>query len=203
MKFNTPLEYIFSAPSNVSVLRVLNERNVGISGREVSRLTDLSLRTVQVCLLNLEKTGIVKRYTGKREHQFVLDRKKHLTQSLIYSIFNVEREYREKILSSIKKALQKDAVSIILFGSAARGTDKIDSDLDICVVYVKSSNKIQEKVSILRTELSEKYNITLAPLFITAVQFKETGLKGKSPVKQIIKEGKVVAGKTIKQLLYG
>lgn len=203
MKLNTPLEYIFSAPSNVSVLRVLNERNVGISGREVCRLTDLSLRTVQVSLLNLEKTGIVKRYTGKREHQFVLDRKKYLTESLIHNIFNVEREFKEKVLSSIKKSLQKDTISLIIFGSTGRGAETIDSDLDICVVYVKSLNKIQEKVSILRTQLSEKYNITLAPFYITASRFKEPGLKGKSPVKQIIQEGKVIAGKSIKQLLYG
>lgn len=203
MKFNTPLEYIFSAPSNVSVLRVLNERNVGISGREVSRLTNLSLRTAQVCLLNLEKTGIVKRYTGKREHQFVLDRKKYLTKYLIHSIFNVEREFREKVLSSIKKAVQKDAVSVILFGSTVMGTDTIDSDLDICIVYVKSSGRIQEKVSGLRTQLSDNYNITLAPFYITAAGFKELGLKNKPPVTQIIKYGKVIAGKTIKQLLYG
>lgn len=203
MKFTSPLELIFSAPSNISVLRVLNERNIGISGREVSRLSKLSLRTVQVALQNLENTGIVKRFAGNREHLFVLDRKKFLSQNLIYGIFKTEKEFNSRVLHEIKKKIQKDTVSIILFGSAVRGADKINSDLDVCIVYSKGKTKIEEKVSELRTSLSDDFNITLAPFYITSSKFKEFGLKSKLPVKQIIKEGKVISGKTINQLVYG
>lgn len=203
MKFNNILEYIFSAPSNISVLRVLNERNFGISGREVARLTDLSLRTVQVSLLNLEKTGIVKRYTGKREHQFVLERKKFLTRNLIRHLFNVESEFNQNILSLIKKSLHKDVDSIILFGSVVNKNDTIDSDLDVCFVYSGSLKKIQDKISVLRTDLADEYQITLAPFFITSSKFRSLGLKGSPPVKDILKYGKVISGKSIKILLNG
>lgn len=203
MKFNDILEYIFSAPSNVSVLRILNERKIGISGREVARLTGLSLRTVQVSLLNLEKTGIVKRYTGKREHQFVLHRKNFLTRNLIQQLFDVEREFIQSILNLIRKSLSKDVDSIILFGSAIKGLDTIESDLDVCIVYSGSVNKIQDKISDLRTELTDKYNITLAPFFITVSKFRSLALKGSPPVKDILKYGKVISGKSFKILLNG
>lgn len=203
MKYNNILEYIFSAPSNVSVLRVLNERNIGISGREVARLTNLSLRTIQVSLFNLEKTGIVKRYTGKREHQFVLDRKNFLSKNLIYHLFNVEKEFNKSILNFIKKSLHKDVESIILFGSTVRGTDTIDSDLDVCFVYSGSLKKIQDKISILRTDLAQMYQINLAPFYITTSRFKKLGYKDNPPVKDILKYGKIISGKNFNSLLNG
>ena len=98
------LEYIFSAPSNVTVMRALNERNLGISGREVSRLTGLSLRTVQVCLSNLEKVGIVKRSAGKREHLFLINRQNFLSKKLIKQIFEIERNYNDRSNKLIKSA---------------------------------------------------------------------------------------------------
>jgi len=203
MIVNRILEHIFRAPSNISVLRVLNERVTGISGREAARLTGLSLRTVQVSLANLEHTGIVKRFTGKREHFFVLDRKKYLTKELIEEIFIQERDFQNAIKKIIKKELSKYCLSIILFGSVARQDEKIDSDYDVCIIYEKSKNKIEEKVSDLRSALSNTFNITLAPFYISYPKFKELGLKGKPPVNKIIKEGKLLFGKSIKELLNG
>lgn len=200
---NNILEYIFSAPSNVTVLRTLNERNLGISGRETSRLTGLSLRTVQVCLANLEKIGIIKRLTGKREHLFLINRQNFLTKNLINQIFETERNYNEEVYKLIKNSLKKESISIILFGSTARGDENISSDYDLCIVYKNNLKIIEEKVSVLRTSLFNLFNITLAPFYISASRFKNLGLQGKSPINNIIKEGKVISGKSVKELLYG
>lgn len=200
---NNILEYIFSAPSNVTVLRTLNERNLGISGRETSRLTGLSLRTVQVCLSNLEKIGIIKRLTGKREHLFLINRQNFLTKNLIKQIFETERNYNKEVYKLIKSSIKKESISIILFGSIARGDENISSDYDLCIVYKNNLSKIEEKVSVLRNSLFNSFNITLAPFYIPAFRFKKLGLQGKSPINNIIKEGKVITGKSIKELLYG
>lgn len=200
---NNILEYIFSAPSNITVMRALNERNPGISGRETARLTGLSLRTVQVCLSNLEKAGIIKKLTGKREHLFLINRQNFLTKNLIKQIFETERNYNEEVYKLIKSAIKKDSISIILFGSTARGDENISSDYDLCIVYKNNLKIIEEKVSTLRSSLFNLFNITLAPFYIPASRFKKLGLQGKSPINNIIKEGKVITGKSIKELLYG
>ncbi len=54
MLVNKFLENLFSAPSNVSVLRVLNERVIGITGRETARLTSLTHRSALKTLTTLE-----------------------------------------------------------------------------------------------------------------------------------------------------
>jgi predicted transcriptional regulator len=74
MIINNVLEHIFSSPSNVSVLRTLNSRMVGISGREVARISKLSNRTVQSVLANLESLGLVNRTIGGRDHLLTLNR---------------------------------------------------------------------------------------------------------------------------------
>lgn len=203
MIVNNLLEYIFSAPSNVTILRALNERNVGISGREVKRLTDLSLRTVQLSLANLEKTGIVKKFAGRREHLFLIDRGKFLSNALIDNIFETEKLFGEEIFKEIKRKSGKYCESIIVFGSVTRGEDTIESDLDICFVYKNSKKVIEDKISELRSILYNKFHISLAPLFLSKSVFKKSASEGKSPVKSIISEGKVISGKSIRELLNG
>ncbi|MFZ1519725.1 MAG: nucleotidyltransferase domain-containing protein [Ignavibacteriaceae bacterium] len=197
------LEFIFSAPSNISVLRILNERNVGISGREVSRLTGLSVRAAQVALINLSKCGVVKTLEGNRENLYSLDRQKYLSSELVEKIFLTESNYKLKIRSLIKSTLKGFSLSLIQFGSTARGNETIASDLDLCIVYENKLSVVEEKVSKLRTDLFKRYNITLAPFYISIQKFRISAKKSKSPVNDIIKEGIVICGKTIKELLNG
>lgn len=203
MVTNKILEFVFSAPSNITVLRVLNERNIGISGREVSRLTGLSVRAVQVSLTNLGKTGIVKIAEGKREHLFTIDREKYLVKELIEKIFNAEYDYSMQILKLIRTKLKPYTVSLIQFGSTARGNETPASDFDLCIVYAGKLKVIEEIVSKLRSELYILFNITLAPIYISAAKFRQLGKQERPPVNSIIKEGKIIAGKLIKELLNG
>jgi len=203
MVINNILEKIFSAPSNVTLLRALNERTIGISGREAARITGLSLRTVQVSLSNLENTGVVKRFAGNREHLFIFNRKNYLAKNLLDNLFIAETKYRQDVFKIIKLKLKNASHSIILFGSAARGSDNLKSDLDICLVYKPPKNKIEELVADLRTELSAVFSISFAPFYLTAAQFKEYGLNKKPLVNNIINDGKIICGKSFKELLDG
>lgn len=203
MVTNKILDYIFSAQSNLIVLRVLNERNAGVSGREASRLSGLSVRAVQNTLINLSKAGLVKIAEGNREHLFSIDREKYLIKELVEKIFETEREFYSSILKQIRTKLKPYAVSLVQFGSTARGEDTIKSDFDLCIIYDKKSGVIEEKVSELQSALFKTYNITLAPFYISTVKFRRLGSQSKPPVNNIIKEGRVIAGKTIKDLLNG
>lgn len=203
MVINKILEYIFSAPSNVTILRVLNERNLGVSGREVQRLTGLSLRTVQLSLVNLENMGVVKKFTGKREYLFLIDREKFLSKYLIDNIYETEKLFLKEVLIVTRKKISKYCESIILFGSAARGDESIESDLDLCIVYKGKLGIIEDIVSELRAALFNTFNITLAPFYISLTDFRKSGIKGKPPFNSIIKEGKVISGKSIRELLNG
>jgi predicted nucleotidyltransferase len=203
MATNKILDEVFSAQSNLKVLRVLNERNAGVSGREAARLTGLSVRAVQKTLVNLSKAGLVKIAEGHREHLYSIDREKYLVKALVEKIFETEREFNTGIQKQIRTKLKPYAVSLVQFGSTVRGEDTLKSDFDLCIIYDKNSGVIEEKVSELRSALFKTYNITLAPFYISTVKFRQLVKQSKPPVKNIIEEGRVIAGKSIKELLNG
>jgi predicted nucleotidyltransferase len=201
MIINRVLGHIFINTSNLAVLRVLNERIVGLSGRETARLAGISLRAAQLSLNNLESLKIVNRHYGGREHIFTLNRNNFIVKDIISEIFSAEESFRISVFKLITARLAKLTYSIILFGSVARQEESTDSDMDICIVYSKRLNEIEKAVSSLRDELNHKFGVTLAPFYITRKEFKTRVRKSKSPVDSIIKEGKVISGLSIKSLI--
>lgn len=201
MIINNVLQHIFSSPSNVIVLRTLNSRMVGISGREIARVSKLSNRTAQSVLANLESLGVVNRTIGGRDHLFTLNRNNIIASKLIKYIFEFEDGFSKEIISSIKKRLSLIVSSVILFGSVARKEEDYSSDFDLCIVYANNKNKIENIVSELRDKLFDDYKVTLAPFYITETDFKKRAKKNLSPVNNIIKEGILLAGKPIRELI--
>lgn len=201
MIINNILQHIFSSPSNVIILRTLNSRVVGISGREIARISKLSTRTAQSVLANLESLGLVNRTIGGRDHLFTLNRNNKIVSKLIKYIFEFEDGFRKEILSVIKKKISPLVSSLILFGSVARKEEEYSSDFDLCIVYNKDKTKIEKAVSELRDKLYDDYKITLAPFYITETDFKKKANKNLSPVNNILKDGILIAGKPIRELI--
>jgi predicted nucleotidyltransferase len=201
MIINNSLQYIFSAQSNVIVLRTLNSRVVGISGRETARISKLSIRNVQNVLAHLESLGLVNRTIGGRDHLFTLNRKNKIVSNLIKYIYEFENEFKGEILSLIKKKLSMVTSSLILFGSVARNEEDASSDFDLCIVYSKNKSKIESAVSELRDKLFDEYKITLAPFYILETEFKKRAKQNLSPVNSILKVGVLLTGKSIRGLL--
>ena len=107
MVINNILDYIFTNASNLAVLRVLNQRIVGISGRETARLAGVSLRSAQISLANLVNLKIIKRQIGGREHLFTLNRGPVLFQmKLLLNFFlqnkNLKLLFIKILLTSLK-----------------------------------------------------------------------------------------------------
>ena len=203
MVIHNILEKIFSAPSNITVLRVLNERVVGISGRETSRLAKISLRSAQNALSNLEALKIVTRQVGGREHFFTINRKSYISKRIISYIFEAEKDFKESLLLLIKRKLRKLTVSVIFFGSVARREEDYESDLDLCIVYSSHKKEIETIINELRDQVFENYGINIAPFFISSSKFKNEAKKNNPPVNKIVKEGIVISGKTISGLING
>ncbi|WP_337873090.1 hypothetical protein [Ignavibacterium sp.] len=65
------------------------------------------------------------------------------------------------------------------------------------------SQKNESVIPKLREILHLNYGVSLAPLLITKSEFHSKARNNLSPVKNIIKEGKILFGKTIKDLING
>lgn len=201
MVINNILDVIFTSTGNLAVLRVLNEKVTGISGRETARLAGIGLRSVQLALENLVDLKIVNVQIGGRENLYTLNRKNFISNEVITKLFWAEKKYKKSLFNKISDSLKNHTDSIILFGSVARKEESTESDLDICIVYHTSKTNIENTVNSLRDELFNEYGVKLAPLYITRAKFKKN--INKSPVREIIKDGIVISGEKIKSLLNG
>ncbi len=205
MIFHKVLNYVFSSFSNVAVLRALIHAKTGLSGREISRNAGISAKTALIALTNLENLKIVHRTIGGRDHLFVLNRKNYLVEQGMVPLLQTEAKYLLEIFELIKKHFSKACVSIIVFGSVARKEERIDSDLDICLVLKNSNvNKDIAKLKPAALELAaEKYGASLSIITFTGYQFIRRAQQKLEPVNNIIKEGVFIYGKPLKELLNG
>ncbi len=201
MIINKALDHVFSSQGTVKVLRVLNNSVVGITGRQIASLACITHQTAHNSLANLESLKLVNRVIGGSSHLFSLNRKNYLAKEIIQVIFESESNYRESIFSIIKKAISKHSISLILFGSVARKEESAESDLDLCIVYDKEKKLLEKQVNTLQDNLYKEFGVTLAPFYISAKEFTKRSKTNKPPVSDIKKDGIVISGKTIRELL--
>ena len=199
MLINNILDAVFSARSNIVILRAMINRNAGITGREVSRVSGLSPRACLNTLTSLENIGIIKRLRGGRDHLFVINRVHYLVSEAIIPLLNAEKVFLDEISKDIKSKLKNKCNSVYIFGSVARKDESPGSDFDICIVMNSSKERqiLEEEIAELRSRTFLKYGITLSPLFITLKEFVNKYNSDKPPVNNIVKEGFLIYGSKI------
>ena len=203
MIIHKPLNEIFSTYSNIAVIRELRYTKNGFTGRDIAKKSGLSAPAASTTLSHLESLKIVKRQIGGRDHIFTLNFSNYFVNKIVLPLLEAEDQYYNSIINEIKKTLSKEAVSIILFGSVARRQESVESDFDLCIVYAGSRDKkiLENKVSAIRDKFHNDFGITLAPFYISILEFKKRTKLNKPPIKSIIKEGIVITGKSIKGIL--
>lgn len=205
MKINKVLDEVFSARSNISVLRVLQNSVNGLTGREAARAAGLTPKACISTLTVLENLGIVKRVRGGRDHIFSLNREHFIVNNIILPVLNEEADYKKMIIKDIGKKLQRISLAVYLFGSVARKDDSVDSDFDICIVFKSDDEKdnLELAISELRNELYIKYGVNISPIYYTEKNFLNNYRSNKSPIPEIIRDAVLISGMPLRKLLNG
>ena len=79
----------------------------------------------------------------------------------------------KKLIPGLIHIFQDSITSIILYGSAARGTQTEESDLDIAVLIGAYTKEMHEQMTDLVVDLELEYNKVLSVLLIDHDKFKE------------------------------
>ena len=66
-----------------------------------------------------------------------------------------------------------------------------------------SKRKLEELISDLRMELFKIYGVSFAPFYISKKDFTNRARLKKAPIIDIIKEGKIISGKSLRELING
>lgn len=128
MTLNRPLDDLISPPM-AQILAVLERTNQPLSGRTIAALTGtVSQPTTSRVLIELGRRGLVVKVPGGYE----LNRD-HLSYRAIEALLGNFDEFEHRVREDVA-VWETPPLSVILFGSAARRQDTIDSDVDLLVV---------------------------------------------------------------------
>lgn len=197
------LEDYLGQKSKVTILRILYH-GTELTGREIARKADLSPRAAQQALQELYATGVVHRKVVGASYLFSLNRSRYVVENILSPLFESEQGHGAAMIKELRKALPaKGIVSIIMFGSVARGENKQGSDLDIMIVLENSLDvrKITSGVQDKGGEFLAKFGMMLSPHVIRHRDFISRFDKKDKLIQNVIKEGRVIFGKHFEEVL--
>ncbi len=201
MKLTDVIKTAFGTPARITILRRLSAVSQPLSGRQLAELTGLTHRGAIQAIAPLVEAGIVKQRRAGRAHQYTLARKNIVVEKIILPIFREEDELREDLIEEIVKNFAAETVSLVLFGSFARGDETDASDVDVLAIAetINKKEAIEKTAEANAMAFREKY---AAPLSVHCLTLKE--LRGRSQlafIKRVSHEGILLSGKTVVELM--
>jgi len=201
MVIHRAFDEVLRSWSHVAVLRAILDSAGGLTGNEIARASGMHPRSALKALTSLEELGIVHRQRGGRDHLFTLNRDHFLTREGLLPLYQAEQKYRSAIEDSLVTLLKGRVVSAVIFGSVSRKQEVPQSDLDLLCIVISDSKKrvVQEALASEAVPLYRKFGVKLAPVFFSVSELKKKRRSGL--IREIRKEGKVIVGKTLEELL--
>jgi len=203
MKYTRPLDDILGQKSSVRVLRYLADGMVEDSGRQIASAVGMSPTVVHRALGDLVAQGVVRTRRVGNTHLFALDEKNYLVEEMLLPLFGEERKLTERLALEVARTATPDAVSVILFGSVAAGSEQAYSDVDLLVIAEDSRAKKRLAASFSENagDFMARFGNVLSPYIITRHDFKHRYRRGDGLIKAAVRQGRLVHGEPISEVV--
>jgi len=196
-------DYVIETLGSKSTLRVLRTllryRGKIFTIRELGRTAGLSHPEAAKVVKELEKRGVVKLQPIGNAFQVSLNEDSYILKSVVEPVFEAEKNTLNSIISTIKPFFtDKRIYSTVIFGSVAKGLEKITSDIDLLVITQDKDFAI-ERISRASSALISKFGFALSPLILSKGHFireAETQLE-----KSILESYVTVSGADLLEVL--
>lgn len=205
MVIEKQLDNILDTKSKVKIIRLFASRTEGFmaSGREIAKLVGLTPPAAHASLKELLNQDILKREIIGKQHIYRLNYSNRTVKEILQPAFQKERlildDIGDFLLKKIKEHKIKNLIlSLILYGSIAKGSTHEKSDCDIAIVAKDSpaakmiGDIFLEKIS---GKFIEYFGIRLDTYTKTQTEFARRLKKNLAPVSTLIKSYKVIYGK--------
>ena len=171
MKFNvSPLD-VLSSKTKVKIVKFLLTHKASMSEREIASVSKVSHMSVNRIMRELADMNFVHYVTVGNAHLWRVNRKSYAFKVLSEVIQGSDiksplEELKKTILKHLPKTLIK---KVTLFGSIAKESEKVDSDIDIFILLKdkQKKGKIEPSIDNLSNACVELYGNRLAPYVLT------------------------------------
>jgi predicted nucleotidyltransferase len=203
-----PINAVFGTPAKVRILRAMIPLAAPVLGNEARLLAGVRSKSgMQAALDELVELGIVERDDTRRMRFYRINEAHDLFEPL-KALFQAESKRTARLREALEALLEQGAVrqhtlSIILFGSNARGDARPASDLDLLVVADTEPNV----ASVLRIlvdgipDIRHRLGLRLSPYVLDADRVRERHRDGDPLMKNVLSEGRTLYGTSFHEIV--
>ena len=151
----------------------------------------------------MESTGFLTSRRFGTSIVYSLNKGHFLVDEVIIPLFKKETEAKTELGREILKNIKFPFESIILFGSIAKDSAHSKSDIDLAVIIDDKDDPetVENKILDINPLVSKKFSNTLSPFIIKKSEFLKRKRKHDGLIASIAKDGIVIAGKSISELI--
>jgi predicted nucleotidyltransferase len=199
MPLSRPLEVLIS-PDLAKILTVLDQTGQPLTGRMIATLTGtVSQSTTSRLLIELVRRGLVAKVPGGYEMN-----RDHLAYQAIAMLLSTRDELQRRVAEDLA-AWEIPPLSVVLFGSAARQQETLDSDIDLLVVRPTTVPFDDPSWAIRVANLSERVGrwtgSTCEVLEYSANELAELKQAGDPLITSLLRDGVTLSGAKLESLL--
>ncbi|VVB59613.1 Nucleotidyltransferase domain protein [uncultured archaeon] len=196
------IENLFGSRGRIKVLKELS-RHKGwwFNLSELSKDMVVNKGALSKILDCLEKENLVVLNRKGKIKLFRLNEESIFVIRVVLPAFKLEEELFKDIKQRIIAPFSKNAISIILYGSYAKGTEKLQSDIDVMVI---TKRKCEEKCKNIANKLSSDFlnkGLLLRADVINENDFKKIYLQREPSILSIVETGVAINGRDIRELV--
>lgn len=200
VKTSSIIESLFPSVPLWRILKYLRSFPAGATGREIARGSGLSHPTAHRELKRLAAAGVVLSQSRGKAIVYSLDQDHFLYRRLLLPSLDDTELYKQELMECLPQGLFSTGkpISMILFGSRARGDAAQGSDWDL-LGLVKSKGQKAALEQCLReaaAEFERRTRTMLSPLVLTLEQYRQGIRRGDNLVMSIHRDGKVIYGRS-------
>lgn len=205
MAIEKRLDNILDTKSKVKIIRLFISRTGDFmaSGREIAKLVGFSPPAVHTSLKELYSQNILNREIIGRQHIYKMNHRNRIVKEILQPAFQKELSVNDDISNFLRKKIKSYKmgnliISLVLYGSLARGITHGESDCDIAVVVKNNHSKkrieklFMDKIS---GEFFGYFGIHLDAYIKTYDEFIKRLKKGLSPVSRLMRSYAIIYGK--------
>jgi predicted nucleotidyltransferase len=199
MSLHDYLTEVLGSKASIKVLKTLvRYRGKVFTMRDLARTAGLSHPEVALVARTLEKRGVVRLQPVGRAQQVILNEESYVLNSIVWPAIKAEEDTLSAILSTIKPFFDDKSIrSVAVFGSAARGLEGKQSDIDIFIV-ADNRELASERVAAASAETVSKFGFGLSPLIMDEATFARK--KNKDLGRSILESYRMVRGKDLRKI---
>jgi len=199
MWLQNPLDDILSSATKVAVLRAVFRANSPLSGREIIRRAGVTYGSGWKALQRLVASGVLSKRDHGRVNTFELRCPGLPLVQRLRDLFAAENRRQQDAIADMVEGVP-ETVSVILFGSEARGEAKAGSDTDLLLVVAQKGSDLEGRILDVCMQVAEKHDLAVSWHVADFEQIRDWEATGHEFWRNVLKDGVVLHGGPLEAL---